>query len=136
MKKNLMFAGLLLSMILVLGIVPFVSALPNIAPGPPAGSKCRIADQEGTSEWSPTAGQWSCKMEMSKQENTARTNIIGSSGTTTGTSSTSSAKSAKKYSGWTPVEAADSNIGICYMKDVSSGRAKATAKIIGLFIKK
>ena len=122
MKKNLRFAGSLLSAILVLGIVPFVSAI--IITGDLSQSQC--ITQGGT--YNTATGH--CQLPSGD-------NVIATGGDSgSRTSGTRSAKSAKKYSGWTPVEAADSNIGICYMKDVSSGRAKATAKIIGLFIKK
>jgi len=122
MKKNLMFAGLLLSMILVLGIVSVVSAV--IITGDLTQYEC--INRGGTYN----AATGNCNLPSGD-------NVIATGGDSgSRTSGTSSAKSAKKYSGWTPVEAADSNIGICYMKDVSSGRAKATAKIIGLFIKK
>ena len=133
MKKNLIFAGLLLSMILVLGIIPFVSA-DGITGEVTITGKYTQADCDKAC--APRAGTVSsagttCTCSAYEIATQGETTTTRTSTSTTGTSGTR-ASTAPKIKGWQAVEAADENIGICYKRASKRG---ARAGILGLFIR-
>jgi len=136
MKKNLMLTGLFLSVILVLGIVPFVSAegITGEITITGAYKQCSTsADCESGSTCS-YAGCGDNPGPCCSGGKVAPPDSYLDS-TKTGTSSSSSAKKSSKSScpkGWETAEKAGG--GECCTSP--SKRARATAGIIGLFIKK
>ena len=119
-KKNLMFAGFLLSMILVLGIVPFVNAVGITGYVPSCG---------GYAVGTILSGSKCCKDGLWYSASSANLNCRTSSEidaadgttdarTTTSTDTRASLGRGSKYAGWEPVEAADG--GKCWVKPQSN----------------